>query len=82
MIANEFQLMKLEVEFGVKPDAYQVKLAEQGIRVYLGDFMREGFKMPTPFYLWECPVHGLVYDYPHGYGRRFECPQCREAGLL
>jgi len=29
-----------------------------------------------PFYRFECPIHGEVESYPHGYSRRLECPVC------
>jgi len=46
--------------------------------VYKGDYKKEGWKEPLPFYLFECPVHGLVEGYPKGHSKRLECPICRE----
>ena len=31
-----------------------------------------------PFYRIQCPVHGEIVDYPHGYARRLTCPMCRK----
>ena len=76
--ASELGLMKLEVEFNKKPTRYQCWLAELGINVYLGHYKRDGWKGELPFYLFECPIHGLVYNYPQGYNQRLECPICRE----
>jgi len=30
-----------------------------------------------PFYRLDCPIHGEVADYPHGYESSIECPICR-----
>ena len=78
MIASEFNLMKLEVETGIKPTRFQKIMASIGIKVYLGHYQREGWEGPLPFYLFECPIHGLVYDHARGFRKRLECPHCRE----
>ena len=36
-----------------------------------------GWKDYLPFYVFECPQHGSVVDYPHGYSKRLMCPKCR-----
>jgi len=46
--------------------------------VYVGDRMKEGWKEPIPHYAFNCPKHGLIIDYAHGYDQRLECPKCRE----
>ncbi|MCW4050977.1 MAG: hypothetical protein NWE89_14705 [Candidatus Bathyarchaeota archaeon] len=45
--------------------------------VYVGDKEKEGWKKPLPHYAFNCPIHGMVEDYPHGYEQRLECPHCR-----
>ena len=46
--------------------------------LYVGDQMKEGWKTPQSFYMFECPVHGVVKNYPKGYSQRLECPICVE----
>jgi len=46
--------------------------------LYVGEKRRDGWRGPLPHYVFECPVHGLVESYPHGYGGRLECPRCVE----
>jgi len=46
--------------------------------VYVGERKRDGWRSPLPHYAFECPVHGLVESYPHGYDQRLECPRCVE----
>ena len=46
--------------------------------VYVGDRQRDGWKGALPHYAFQCPVHGLVESYPHGYEQRLECPRCME----
>lgn len=29
-----------------------------------------------PIFAFNCPDHGIVADYPHGYGQKLRCPQC------
>ena len=45
-------------------------------RAYIGHRKRPGWKAALPFYVFRCPVHGLVEDYPHGYRERLDCPHC------
>jgi hypothetical protein len=46
--------------------------------VYVGERSRDGWRGSLPHYVFECPVHGLVESYPHGYEQRLECPRCVE----
>lgn len=46
--------------------------------LYVGERSRDGWRGPLPHYVFECPVHGLVESYPHGYEQRLECPRCVE----
>ena len=43
---------------------------------YVGHRTRPGWKGSLPFYVFRCPKHGLVEDYPHGYNGRLDCPMC------
>ncbi|HEC65571.1 MAG TPA: hypothetical protein ENI23_09765 [bacterium] len=53
----------------------RVKLRLFGI-VFTERRARSGWKGALPFYAFECPVHGVVEDYPHGYRGVLRCPQC------
>ena len=33
-------------------------------------------KVPIMFYAFNCQIHGIVENYPHGYSRRLICPKC------
>jgi hypothetical protein len=44
--------------------------------VYVGHRTRPGWSGSLPFYVFECPVHGLVENYPQGYHGRLDCPLC------
>ncbi len=55
----------------------RLKLRLSG-HLYIGDQIREGWKESLPFYLFKCPIHGLVKSYPKGYSSRLECPFCLE----
>ena len=46
--------------------------------VYLGHQTRSGWRGGLPFYAFRCPEHGVVVDYPHGFGGRLTCPHCTE----
>ena len=50
----------------------RVKLKLKG-SLYVGEKGKSGI----PYYLFECPHHGLVESYPQGYHKRLECPLCR-----
>jgi len=47
-------------------------------RVYTGHKRHAGWRGSLPHYLIECPIHGLVETYPHGFSGRLECPRCRD----
>ena len=57
----------LKEEFDIVPTKRQTVIAEGGRHVLLGHFKRPGWRGKLPFYLFKCPIHGLVYDYPHGF---------------
>jgi hypothetical protein len=38
-----------------------------------------GWKGELQFYAFRCPVHGLVENYPQGYGEVLVCPECKTA---
>ena len=46
-------------------------------QTYIGHRLRPGWKDSLPFYAFECQRHGVVENYPHGYGHRLECPLCQ-----
>jgi len=39
---------------------------------------RPGWSGSLQFYAFECPVHGLVENYPQGYERVLRCPYCEK----
>jgi hypothetical protein len=43
---------------------------------YVGHQRRPGWRDSLPFYAFKCPEHGIVEDYPHGYGGNLSCPIC------
>lgn len=45
---------------------------------YVGHRTRPGWRDALPFYAFNCPKHGIVVDYPHGFDRRLACPICSE----
>ena len=47
-------------------------------RLYIGHKRHEGWTGSLPHYMIECPIHGRVVTYPHGYSMRLECPRCQE----
>jgi hypothetical protein len=55
----------------------KLKLRLQGY-VYLGDEIREDRSETLSYYLFECPIHGIVKSYPMGFDSRLECPLCLE----
>ena len=55
----------------------RLKLRLQGY-LYLGEEEGESWDEALPYYLFECPIHGMVKSYPKGYDRRLECPLCSE----
>lgn len=50
-------------------------------KTYVGHYSKPGWSGALPFYAFECPTHGLVSNYPMGYGKRLECPKCLEEKL-
>ena len=50
-------------------------------RAFIGYWKKPGWRQSLPFYVFECPVHGYVEDYPHGYRNRLECPHCYQEDL-
>ena len=60
-------LQELKDEFDIVPTAIQKAQVKVRGMVKVGKFKRVGWNSTLPFYLFECPIHGLVYDYPHGY---------------
>ena len=73
---NEFHLMKTEVKTGIKLTKLQKKLAELGIKVYLGKHSKPGWRGDLPFYACKCSEHGVYVTYPQGYLKRLSCPMC------
>lgn len=45
---------------------------------YVGHRTRPGWRGALPFYAFNCPEHGIVVDYAHGFKRRLACPICSE----
>ena len=45
-------------------------------KVQLEERTRPGWKGPIMFYAFNCPIHGIVEDYAHGYNGRLICPKC------
>ena len=78
MIANQTFVDNFEANMGIKIPAYKRWEAQLGVTVFLGYYRRPGWSGALPFYLWECPKHGLVVDYPHGHKQALSCPKCRE----
>jgi hypothetical protein len=54
----------------------RLKLKLKGY-VYIGEKQIDGHKDSLSYYAFECPIHGLVSDFPHGYRQRLECPTCK-----
>ena len=44
--------------------------------VFIENRIRPGWRGPLAFYVFKCPEHGLVEDYPRGFTGRLECPKC------
>lgn len=53
----------------------RVKLRIFG-KVYIGKRKKEGWSDYLPFYVFRCPTHNLVEDYPHGLYDLLKCPRC------
>jgi len=37
---------------------------------------KPGWSGSLPFYVFRCPKHGLMEDYPHGYQKELRCIEC------
>ncbi len=55
----------------------QLKLRLSGY-IYIEDRIEPDWKKPLPFYIFNCPLHGYVESYPHGYEKKLVCPKCLE----
>jgi hypothetical protein len=71
-----------EDKSGVKLDKrnkllQKLKIQLQG-HVRVGEEQKEGWKTPTPVYMFNCQKHGYVKSKSKGYRKRLECPQCLE----
>jgi len=42
---------------------------------------RHGWTGSLQFYAFECPVHGLVENYPQSYEKVLRCPHCDNSAL-
>ena len=71
---REMEETKVDRRFTLK----EYVLLSLGKPVYLEHRIRSGWSRALPHYAFKCPVHGVVVDYPHGYGERLECPVCRK----
>ncbi len=43
---------------------------------YIGMRSHPGWRGVLPHYKVDCPIHGTVYTYPHGYKQIVDCPFC------
>lgn len=50
-------------------------------RVFIDYYSKEGWSGKLPYYAFECPTHGTVFNYPMGFDKRLECPKCLEGRL-
>ena len=53
----------------------KLKIQLQG-HLYVGEEKKEGWKEPSPVYMFKCPKHGYVKNRVKGYNERLECPDC------
>lgn len=53
----------------------QIKIKLMG-KAYLYNDEQKGWEKSLPFYAFECPSHGIVVNYPHGFKKRLVCPKC------
>ncbi len=58
----------------------KIKLKLQG-HVKVGEFKKESWNDSLPHYVFRCPTHGLVSDYPHGFDDKLMCPICTKNEL-
>ena len=47
-------------------------------RVQLEERTQPGCKVPLMFYAFNCPIHGIVENYPMAHNGRLICPKCIE----
>lgn len=53
----------------------KLKLRIRG-SLYVGHKKKDEWTDEFPFYVFKCPIHGLVEDYPHGWKETLSCPKC------
>ena len=53
----------------------QIKIKLMG-KAYLYNDVQKGWEKSLPFYAFECPSHGIVVNYPHGFKKKLVCPKC------
>jgi len=63
----------------IKLSLYQKMILKISGHVYVGHETRPGWSGDLPFYVFKCPIHGLVKDYPHGFNDRLDCSTCLES---
>lgn len=77
-----------------RPTFFQRKQIAVYGYIEIGNVMKPGWKEPIPHYLFKCPKHGYVVNYPQGYYRygsqhipvtndngfisELRCPKCNE----
>ena len=44
----------------------------------IGEHKEEGWQNSLPYFVFKCPIHGLVKNYTYGYSDRLECPLCQQ----
>ena len=60
----------------IKPTWIQrIKLSLFG-HAYVEHRRMPGWSGALPFYMFKCPEHGLVENYPSGYAGNLRCPIC------
>ena len=47
-------------------------------RVYLERRRYPDWRDMAPFYIFHCPRHGFILDYPHGWGQVLYCKLCEQ----
>jgi len=60
----------------IKLSIYQRLILHISGQVYVGHETRPGWSGSLPFYVFKCPIHGLIKDYHHGFDDRLDCPLC------
>ena len=59
-----------------KPSRYQKLQVVTSGHVWIGKYMKPGWKKPGDFYLFLCKKHGYVTSHVKGFARRLDCPKC------